>query len=70
MGDTPDNLPEDIEALQAALLVTRAELASVRAQQSDDHALIAHLKLQIEKLNRVVMTLARSVPQGCWISSN
>ncbi len=45
-------LPEDIEALQAALLATRAELASVRAQQSDDHALIAHLKLQIEKLNR------------------
>ncbi|OPY96625.1 hypothetical protein A5906_01960 [Bradyrhizobium sacchari] len=52
MGDGPQKLPEDIEALQAALLATRAELASVRAQQSDDHALIAHLKLQIEKLNR------------------
>ncbi|QOZ46252.1 IS66 family transposase [Bradyrhizobium sp. CCBAU 53340] len=52
MGDGPEKLPEDIEALQAALLATRAELASVRAQQSDDHALIAHLKLQIEKLNR------------------
>ncbi|WP_245283406.1 IS66 family transposase [Bradyrhizobium sp. WSM2793] len=33
-------------------MTTRAELASVRAQQSDDHALIAHLKLQIKKLNR------------------
>lgn len=52
MGDGPQKLPEGIEALQAALLATRAELASVRAQQSDDHALIAHLKLQIEKLNR------------------
>lgn len=52
MGDGPEKLPEDIEALQVALLATRAELASVRAQQSDDHALIAHLKLQIEKLNR------------------
>ncbi|MGY4257861.1 transposase [Bradyrhizobium sp. USDA 4516] len=52
MGDGPEKLPEDIEALQAALLATRAELASIRAQQSDDHALIAHLKLQIEKLNR------------------
>ena len=41
MGDGPEKLPEDIEALQAALLATRAELASVRAQQSDDHALIA-----------------------------
>src|SRR6201984_2112410 len=52
MGDSPEKLPEDIEALHAALLATRAELASVRAQQSDDQALIAHLKLQIEKLNR------------------
>ncbi|MET3907782.1 chromosome segregation ATPase [Bradyrhizobium sp. S3.3.6] len=52
MGDSPRKLPEDIEALQAALLATRAELANVRAQQSDDQALIAHLKLQIEKLNR------------------
>ena len=52
MGNGPEKLPEDIEALHAALLATRAELAIVRAQQSDDHALIAHLKLQIEKLNR------------------
>src|ERR1700726_4054947 len=52
MGDGPEKLPEDIEALHAALLATRAELAVVSAQQSDDQALIAHLKLQIEKLNR------------------
>jgi hypothetical protein len=44
--------PDDVEALKAALIVARAEAAAARAQQSDDQALIAHLKLQIEKLNR------------------
>ena len=59
-------LPDDIEALKAALRVARAEagaarshadaaqaeLAVARAKASDDQALIAHLKLQIEKLKR------------------
>src|SRR6266700_4876263 len=45
-------VPDDIEALKAALIVARAEAAVARARQSDDQALIAHLKLQIEKLNR------------------
>ncbi len=52
MGDGNESLPEDIEALKAALIVARAEAAAARAQRSDDQALIAHLKLQIEKLNR------------------
>src|SRR5260221_3920832 len=52
MGDGIESRPEDIEALKAALVVARAEVASARAQRSDDQALIAHLKLQIEKLNR------------------
>jgi hypothetical protein len=52
MSAGPEALPGDIETLQAALVVARAEVAIVRAQQSDDQALIAHLKLQIEKLNR------------------
>lgn len=52
MGDGLEKLPDEIEALHAALLAARAELAIVRAQQSDDEALIAHLKLQIERLNR------------------
>ena len=52
MSAGPEALPDDIETLQAALVVARAEVAIVRAQQSDDKALIAHLKLQIEKLNR------------------
>ena len=52
MSAGPEALPDDIETLQAALVIARAEVAIVRAQQSDDQALIAHLKLQIEKLNR------------------
>jgi transposase len=52
MDDGLDALPDDIEALKVALVVARAEVAAVRAQHSDDQALIAHLKLQIEKLHR------------------
>src|SRR6202051_3042988 len=52
MGDGVESLPDDIETLKAALIVARAEAAAARARQSDDQALIAHLKLQIEKLNR------------------
>src|ERR1700716_3496579 len=52
MSAGPEALPDDIETLQAALVVARAGAAIVRAQQSDDQALIAHLKLQIEQLNR------------------
>jgi len=52
MDDGLEALPDDIEALKVALVAARAEVAVVRAQHSDDQALIAHLKLQIEKLNR------------------
>src|SRR3984893_5805817 len=61
-----DSLPDDIEGLKAALIAERgeriteaaraahaeAELAVARAKASDDQALIAHQKLQIEKLRR------------------
>jgi hypothetical protein len=47
-----ESLPDDIETLKAALIAARAEVALVHAQRSDDQALIAYLKLQIEKLNR------------------
>jgi transposase len=43
---------EDFEALKMALAMAQAELATARAQRSDDQALIAHLKLEIAKLNR------------------
>ena len=59
-----DALPDDVEALKAALLAERtgrrdataraleveAELAVARARASDDQALIAHQQLQIAKL--------------------
>jgi len=45
-------LPDDVDALKAALLVARADVAIALAEQSSNLALIAHLKLQIEKLNR------------------
>ena len=53
------SLSDDIEALKAALVVERGkrivaetDAAFAKARASDDQALIAHLKLQIEKLNR------------------
>jgi transposase len=59
MDADPAALPDDIEALKAALLAERAradaaqtEAAAARAGQSDAQALIVHLKLQIEKLKR------------------
>ena len=45
-------LPNDVDVLKVALLAARAEVAIALAEQSSNRALIAHLKLQIEKLNR------------------
>ena len=52
-------LPDDIETLKAALLAARAEAAAVGAElaharvaTNEDHSLIAHLKLEIEKLRQ------------------
>ncbi len=45
-------LPDDIDALKAALVAARAEAAAAVAQCSSDQALIAHLKLEIARLNR------------------
>jgi transposase len=54
-----NRLPDDAESLKRLLLAREEELVSVtaeaailRAKVADDQALIAHLKLQIEKLNR------------------
>jgi len=52
MTRDPSQLPNDIDALKAALLQVEAELAQVRAKASDDAALIAHQNLVIEKLKR------------------
>jgi hypothetical protein len=59
MATTRKDLPEDIDALRAALIAERAraarveaELAVAKATASDDAAVIAHQRLQIEKLTR------------------
>src|SRR5919205_1171395 len=59
MAAAREDLPEEIDALRAALLAERAhmarvkaELAVARAKASDDAAVIAHQRLQIEKLTR------------------
>jgi len=64
--NTVNDIPNDIEALKAALIAAQihaldvqsklttveSELAIERAQRSDDHALIAHLKLMIAKMKQ------------------
>ena len=40
MDAGPESLPDDIGSLKAALIVARAEVASARAQRSDDQALM------------------------------
>src|ERR1051325_1897617 len=54
-----EDLPEEVDALRAAVLAERAraaqveaELAVAQAKTSDDAAVIAHQRLQIEKLRR------------------
>jgi len=61
MDAARDALPDDIDALKAALIIERAkalevaaELAVARAMASEDMALIAQQKLRIAKLERQV----------------
>jgi transposase len=61
MAAGPDALPDDVDALKAALVAERAQrvaaealAAAAQAKISNDQALIAHLKLQIEKLRRTI----------------
>src|SRR5215216_1332960 len=59
MATAREDLPQDVDALKTALLAERAraarveaELAVAKAKASDDDTLIAHQRLQIEKLTR------------------
>jgi transposase len=61
MDAANDALPDDIDALRAALIIARAtaleaaaELAVARAKASEDVALIAQQKLRIAKLERQI----------------
>jgi transposase len=47
-----DSLPDDVEMLKNLLRAREAELARARAETSSAEALIAHLKLAIEKMRR------------------
>jgi len=49
---TPESLPSDLAAAHAMILAERAARLSAEAVRSSGAALIAHLKLQIEKLRR------------------
>jgi transposase len=47
-----DSLPNDVETLQLLLRARDAELARARVEASSAEALIAHLRLAIEKMRR------------------
>jgi transposase len=47
-----DSLPDDIEALRQLVRTQQAELVQARAEVSSAEALIAHLRLAIEKMRR------------------
>jgi transposase len=51
---TSDSLPDDVATLKRLVLARDAELASARAKASSDEALIAHLRLAIEKMRREI----------------
>ena len=52
MDITPESLPSDLAAAHAMILAERAARLAAEAERSSAAALIAHLKLQIEKLRR------------------
>ena len=47
-----DSLPDDIETLKQLIRARDAELSRARAEATSAEALIAHLRLAIEKLKR------------------
>lgn len=49
VNTTPDTLPDDIDALKAALLAERAARREFEARAAGAEAMVAHLKLQIAK---------------------
>ncbi len=52
MTASPDILPDDLEALKAALLAERSARLEAEARASGAEAMVAHLKLLIAKLKR------------------
>ncbi len=54
MMSTDDSLPDDVEMLKRLLRAGEADLARARAEASSATALIAHLRLTIEKMRREI----------------
>jgi transposase len=52
VNTTSDSLPDDIDALKAALLAQRAARREFEARASGAEAMVAHLKLLIAKMKR------------------
>jgi transposase len=52
MTPSPDILPDDLEALKAALLAERSARLEAEARASGAEAMVAHLKLMIARLKR------------------
>ena len=52
MTSAPDNLPDEITALQAALAAERTARQEAEARASGAEAMVAHLKRLIAKLQR------------------
>ena len=52
MATAPEQLPDDVDALKAALVEAHAELSEAHAKLSGAHALIEHLQLVIAKMKR------------------
>src|SRR5271166_7108690 len=52
VNTTADTLPDDIDALKAALLAERAARRESEARASSAEAMVAHLKLLIAKMKR------------------
>ena len=52
MNNTADTVPDDIDALKAALLAERAARREFEARASGAEAMVAHLKLLIAKMKR------------------
>ncbi len=54
MMSANDSLPDDVETLKRLLRAREADLARARAEASSAEALIAHLRLTIEKMRREI----------------
>src|SRR4051794_7800234 len=52
MADSPEAIPDDIDALKATLLAERAARRESEARAAGAEAIVAHLKLMIAKLKR------------------